>query len=123
MVDLVRAGHSPEELAREFEPTAQSIRNWLAQSERNASRGDGGLTTAEREKLNRLRGENHQLRLQREILSKAAAWFVRETTRSHGKVPVRERSPAGLSDCQHVSASGCLPLSLFSPCWCCLMSG
>ena len=34
MVDLVRAGRSPEELAREFEPTAQSIRNWLAQYER-----------------------------------------------------------------------------------------
>src|SRR5215470_2015912 len=46
MVELVRAGRSPEELAREFEPTAQSIRNWLAQSERNAGRGDGGLTTA-----------------------------------------------------------------------------
>jgi RNA polymerase sigma-32 factor len=53
LVDLVRAGRSPEELAREFEPTAQSIRNWLAQSERNAGRGDGGLTTAEREELNR----------------------------------------------------------------------
>ena len=34
MVDLVRPGRSPEELAREFEPTAQSIRNWLAQYER-----------------------------------------------------------------------------------------
>jgi transposase-like protein len=42
MVELVRAGRSPEELAREFEPTAQSIRNWLAQCERNAGRGDGG---------------------------------------------------------------------------------
>src|SRR5690348_2018775 len=79
MVDLVRAGCSPEELAREFEPTAQSIRNWLAQSERNAGRGDGGLTTAEREELNRLRRENRQLRLERKILSKAAAWFARET--------------------------------------------
>src|SRR5215470_17949738 len=78
MVELVRAGRSPEELAREFEPTAQSIRNWLAQSERNAGRGDGGLTTAEREELNRLRRENRQLRLEREILSKAAA---RRTTR------------------------------------------
>ena len=77
MVELVRAGRSPEELAREFEP--QSIRNWLAQSERNAGRGDGGLTTAEREELNRLRRENRQLRLEREILSKAAAWFARET--------------------------------------------
>ena len=35
--------------------------------------------TAEREELNRLRRENRQLRLEREILSKAAAWFARET--------------------------------------------
>src|SRR5215467_8018564 len=48
MVDLVRVGHSPEELAREFEPTAQSIMNWLAQCERNAGRGDGGLTNGDR---------------------------------------------------------------------------
>jgi transposase len=79
MVELVRAGRAPEELAREFEPTAQSIRNWAAQSARDAGRGDGGLTTAEREELNRLRRENCQLRLEREILSKAAAWFARET--------------------------------------------
>jgi transposase len=78
MVELVRAGRSPEELAREFEPTAQSIRNWVAQSARDAGR-DGGLTTAEREELNRLRRENRQLKLEREILSKAAAWFARET--------------------------------------------
>ena len=51
MVELVRAGRTPEELATEFEPTAQSIRNWVAQSDRNAGRGDGGLTTAEREEL------------------------------------------------------------------------
>ena len=79
MVELVRAGRDPDDLAREFEPTAQSIRNWVAQWERNAGRGDGGLTTAEREELSRLRRENRQLRLEREILSKAAAWFARET--------------------------------------------
>ena len=79
MVELVNAGRSPEELAREFEPTAQSIRNWVAQSERNAGGGDGSLTTSEREELNRLRRENRQLRIEREILSKAAAWFARET--------------------------------------------
>ena len=79
MVELVRAGRSPEELSREFEPTAQSIRNWVAQSDRDAGRGDGGLRTAEREELNRLRRENRQLQLEREILSKAAAWFARET--------------------------------------------
>lgn len=39
MVELVRAGRTPEKLAAEFEPTAQSIRNWVAQSERNAGRG------------------------------------------------------------------------------------
>jgi transposase len=77
MVELVRAGRSPEELAREFEPTAQSIRNWV--TARDAGRGDGGLTTAEREELHRLRRENRQLKLEREILSKAAAWFARET--------------------------------------------
>jgi len=87
MVELVHAGRSPEELAREFEPTAQSIRNWVAQAERDAGRGNGGLTTAELEEFNRLRRENRQLRLEREILSNAcpgldpgaAAWFARET--------------------------------------------
>jgi len=79
MVELVHAGRSPEELAQEFEPTAQSIRNWVGQAECEAGcRGDG-LTTAQREELNRLRRENRQLRLERDILSKAAAWFARET--------------------------------------------
>jgi transposase-like protein len=49
MVELVRAGRSPEELAQEFEPTAQSIRNWVGQAECDAGRGGSGLTTAERE--------------------------------------------------------------------------
>jgi transposase len=79
MVELVHAGQTPEELAHEFEPTAQTIRNWVAQTARDAGRGDGGLTTTERDELNRLRRENRQLKLEREILSKAAAWFARET--------------------------------------------
>jgi transposase len=37
------------------------------------------LTSAEREELVRLRRENKQLKLEREILSKAAAWFAQET--------------------------------------------
>jgi transposase len=79
MLELVQAGRTPEDLAHEFEPTAQTIRNWIAQAARDAGRGDGGLPTAEREELNRLRRENRQLKLEREILSKAAAWFARET--------------------------------------------
>jgi transposase len=79
MIELVHAGRSPEQLAEEFEPTAQSIRNWVAQADRDAGRRDDGLTSSEREELARLRRENRQLKLERDILSKAAAWFARET--------------------------------------------
>jgi transposase len=79
MVELVRAGRSIEELAREFEPSTQAIRNWVAQADRDDGRRSDGLTSSEREELNRLRRENRQLKLERDILSKAAAWFARET--------------------------------------------
>ena len=79
MVELVRAGRTPEELSREFEPTAQSITNWVAQADRDGGRRQDGLTTAEREEMVRLRRENRQLKLEREILSKAAAWFAQES--------------------------------------------
>jgi transposase len=79
MVEFVKAGRSPEELAREFEPTAQTIYSWVAQADRDSGKRHNGLTAAEREELTRLRRENRQLRLEREILSKAAASFARET--------------------------------------------
>ncbi len=79
IVDLVCAGRSPEELAAEFAVSAQSIRNWVKQHGADLSEGSDGLTSVEREELRRLRRENKQLRLEREILSKAAAWFARET--------------------------------------------
>ena len=83
IVELVRAGRTPEELAREFEPSAQAIRNWVAQADRDEGRRSDGLTSSEREELRRLRRENRQLRQEREILAKAAAWFARET----GSIP------------------------------------
>ena len=83
MVELVRAGRSPEELSREFEPTAQSIANWVRQADRDEGIRQDGLTSAEREELTRLRRENRRLRQEREILAKAAAWFARET----GSIP------------------------------------
>src|SRR5258708_37782798 len=61
MVDLVRSGRRPEELAREFEPTAQSISTWVKQAERDAGKRIDGPTSAERKELARLR-ENHRLR-------------------------------------------------------------
>jgi transposase len=79
IIELVRAGRSPDELAKEFEPTAQSIRNWVAQAERDAGRRNDGLSSSERDEISRLRRENRQLRQERDILSKAAAWFARET--------------------------------------------
>jgi transposase len=79
MVELVRAGRAPEELEREFEPTAQTIRNWVAQADRDEGRRADGLTSVERQELNRLRRENRQLKVERDILSRAAAWFARET--------------------------------------------
>jgi transposase len=80
MIELVRAGRSPEELGQEFEPTAQSIRNWVAQADRDEGLREDGLTTEEREELRRLRRENRTLREEREILKKAAAWFAQETS-------------------------------------------
>jgi transposase len=79
ILELVRAGRNPEELAKEFEPTAQTIRNWIKQAERDAGQRQDGLSRDEKAELARLRKENKQLRLEREILSKAAAWFARET--------------------------------------------
>ncbi len=83
MVELVRAGRDPTDLALEFEPSAQAIRNWVAQADRSEGRreerSDAGLAVVEREELSRLRREVRQLRLERDILSKAAAWFARET--------------------------------------------
>ena len=79
MVELVRAGRTPHELAKEFEPSAKSIRDWVAQADRDQGVRQDGLTTEEREELRRLRRENKQLKLEREILAKATAWFARET--------------------------------------------
>ena len=79
MIELVRSGRSPESLAQEFEPTAQSIRNWVAQAGRDDGSRDDDLKTDERDEINRLRRENRQLKVERDILSKAAAWFARET--------------------------------------------
>jgi transposase len=85
MVDLVRSGRTPEALSREFEPSADSIRSWVRQSDLDEGRRADGLTSDEREELSRLRRENRRLQEEREILSKAAAWFARET----GSIPPR----------------------------------
>ena len=89
MVELVQSGRTPQELAREYEPSAGSIRNWVAQHERDGGqRRSDGLSTDERLELRRLRRENKQLRTERDILKKAAAWFARESD----AIPARDSS-------------------------------
>src|SRR3989442_4193687 len=79
MVELARTGRTPEALSREFEPTAQSIRNWVRQADLDEGKRHDGLTTEERQELVQLRRENRVLREEKEILKKAAAWFAQET--------------------------------------------
>jgi len=88
LIELARAGRSPEELGRQFEPSGQTIRNWLRQADRDEGRREDGLTTEERAELRRLRRENKTLREERDILTKAAAWFARET----GSIPSTDSS-------------------------------
>jgi transposase len=76
---LARAGRSAEDLSREFGPSRESIRLWVIEAEREEHERMA-LKPDERLELDRLRRENRQLRLERDILSKAAAWFARETT-------------------------------------------
>jgi len=87
IIELARAGRSINELAREFEPSADAIREWVKQAALDEGLRSDGLTTTEREELTRLRRENRMLREEREILAKAAAWFAQETAttprRSH----------------------------------------
>jgi len=78
LLELVAAGRSPEELAKEFEPSAQTIRNWVKRAEADGGKRRDVLTSAEREELTKLRRELKQVKLEREILSKATAWFARE---------------------------------------------
>lgn len=86
ILGLIHAGRTPASLAREFEPTENTLRNWLKQAALDAGRRTDGLTTTERQELTALKRENRRLREEREILKKAAAWFAQET----GATPRRD---------------------------------
>jgi transposase len=68
IVALVRAGRTPAELAREYEPTETTINHWVAQADRDQGIRTDGLSSAEKEELRRLRQENRILRQEKEIL-------------------------------------------------------
>ena len=97
VVKLVQLGdRSALEVAREFEISVDSVRRWVQQAERDQGRRQDGLSSPERGELVRLRREIRRLRMEREILSKAAAWASppAATTRSGGgrRVGGRERT-------------------------------
>ncbi len=83
IVELHRAGRTPAELAREFEPTEPTIRSWIEKADPSPR---AAVAEAERDELKRLRKEVKEvkrLQQERDIPAKAAAWFARET----GSVP------------------------------------
>ena len=82
IVALARTGRGVEELAREFEPCAATIHGWIKQTDRDVGSRRDGLTNEERDELRRLRRENRQLRQERDILAKAAAWFAQSDVMS-----------------------------------------
>ncbi len=72
IIGEVRGGRSVASVARDYEPSANTIHRWLAES---VSDGDG---VGEELDKAALRAENERLRRDLAILKKAAAWFARE---------------------------------------------
>jgi len=111
IVELARLGRSAAELAREFEPTYETIRQWIKQAERDEGTDATGLSNDERDELRRLRKENRQLRLEREILATTAwpvpaGYSLGRPMRRRSRLHVHERVPGPLSDSHDGAPAG-----------------
>jgi transposase len=71
------SGNTIPQVAKELDLTESALRNWV---ERARNEKQGGLSADERQELIRLRKENKRLEMEREILKKAAAFFVKESS-------------------------------------------
>jgi transposase len=109
MVELFEPGAARRSWRGSSNLRRRRFRNWVRQADRDEGLRKDGLTTVEREELGRLRRETLQLKLEREILAKAAAWFARETARYPGSLRVCESPPGRVSDRHDVPRTGCLP--------------
>ena len=78
MVELVRSGRKPEDLAKEYEPSALSIRYWVSKADGVSAKSKSPPQEEDQKELERLRKEVRILREERDILKKAAAWFAQE---------------------------------------------
>ena len=79
-VQLYRSSDRPRcQVAESLGISDNSLANWVKEFDRASE--PGALDPDERAELARLRKENAELRMDREILSKAAAYFAKETTR------------------------------------------
>ena len=82
-VRLVRQVGSVPQVASDLDLTETALRHWVKQAEIDKGRGpEGALTTEEKEELRRLRRENRTLKMERDFLKKAAAFFAKEQDRS-----------------------------------------
>jgi transposase len=72
-------GKTVAQVARDLDLTQSALGGWVMQSRADRTRGKTGLTTAEREELARLRKENRSLRMERDLLKKATAFFAKES--------------------------------------------
>ena len=82
VVKLVRdSGGSIRQVCRDLDLSESAVRNWVRRAEIDAGHGlEGALTSAEREELRRLRRDNARLRMEREVLKKATAFFAKESS-------------------------------------------
>ncbi len=71
-------GKTIAQVARDLDLSANSVATWVSHASADRSKGKTGLTTEERAELARLRKENRELRMERDILKKAAAFFAKE---------------------------------------------
>ncbi len=77
---ILESGKTVAEVARELDLTESAVRNWVKQAEIDSGAGPpGALTTEEREEFRRLQREVRELRMEREILKKATAFFAKES--------------------------------------------
>ena len=72
-------GKTVAQVARDLDLTQSALGGWVMQHRADRTRGKTGLTTAEREELARLRKENRSLRMERDLLKKATAFFAKES--------------------------------------------